>query len=73
MKQEFSRNHPQEEYVLTPYGAAVVEALPNRKRFAQVHEMWKKGQCFTSRSFTTVKSVEVFYADIGEKVEGLDV
>lgn len=47
--------------VLTPFGAAVVEALPDRKAVARVKATFKRmGRCPTSCIFPTAASVARF-------------
>lgn len=50
--------------VLTPFGAAVVEALPDRKMVERVKATFKRtGRCPTSCIFPTAASVEQFYQE----------
>lgn len=51
-------------FVLTPLGAAVAEALPDRKALARVKATFKRtGRCPTSCIFPTAASVERFYQE----------
>lgn len=54
-------------FVLTPFGAALVEALPDRKAVAKIKQTFKRsGRCPTSAIFPTAASIEQFYKEYGE-------
>jgi hypothetical protein len=49
----FNRNQDQTRHQITPLGAAIVEALPNRKKVAQLKRDFKRrGVCPSSALFT---------------------
>lgn len=51
-------------FLLTPLGAAFVEALPDRKRAAKIKRDFRRsGRCPTSLIFPTAASVAKFYLD----------
>lgn len=69
-------------FVLTPLGAAIVEALPDRKKMSRIKSCFKKtGKCPTSAIFPTQAKVRSFYsireaaeaAKEGEKVNTSDL
>ncbi|GAF86739.1 unnamed protein product [marine sediment metagenome] len=47
---------------ITPLGAAVVEAMPDRKAVAKARRAFKRGECPTSVIFPTPESIAAFYA-----------
>lgn len=50
------------QFILTPLGAATVEAMPDRKLMSKIARDFKKLRiCPTSKIFVTKKSVEDFY------------
>ena len=56
---------------ITPLGAAIVEALPDRRKVARVKREHKAGLVRASRPFPTKESVEKFYAARGERIIGI--
>lgn len=49
-------------YTLTPFGAAFVEALPDRAKVNRISRVFKRsGKCPTSAPYPTPESVAAFY------------
>lgn len=56
---------------ITPLGAAIVEAMPDRTKVARVKSLFKnKKQCPVSMIFDK-KGVEAFYKERGEKIAAI--
>lgn len=56
-------NPNKQTFVITPLGAAIVEAMPDRKKVAKVNKDWKQKRfCPTSAIFPTPRLVRDFYA-----------
>lgn len=56
------------EYVLTPLGAALVEALPDRALVCKIKDRFRRrGTCPTSQVFPTAQAVKDFYRAKGER------
>lgn len=59
-------------YQITPLGAAVVEAMPSRRRVRAIQKRFReRGVCPVSRAFPMPGDVEEFYRERGERVRGL--
>lgn len=59
----FTDNAPTESFTISPLGAAIVEAMPDRKRVARIKRKFKAtGYCPPSLIFTE-DQVEKFYRD----------
>jgi hypothetical protein len=72
-KDGFSRNHPQNEYAISPLGAALVEAMPDEARKRRIKQRFKKNkECPTSAIFDK-EAVESFYEELGENIKGVHV
>jgi hypothetical protein len=56
---------------ITPLGAALVEAMPDRKKMARIRRMFREKKCPDSELFTA-KAVEKWYADRGQKIKGIE-
>lgn len=62
---------PSDELVITPLGAAIVEALPDRDRVRRIKRRFReKRVCPTSAVFDA-DGVREFYARLGERVAGV--
>ncbi len=49
-------------YTITPFGAAFVEALPDRRRANRISRAFKRsGKCPTSAPYPTAESVAAYY------------
>lgn len=56
------------EYRITPLGAAVVEAIPDRRKVRKIQrDFEQKKECPASAIFTA-EEVEAFYREIGQEV-----
>ncbi len=63
-------NVDEKTYSITPLGAAVVEAMPDRKKMSRIQSRFKKtGDCPVSELFPTKKDVIDFYDQLSENVE----
>lgn len=59
-------------HVITPLGAAIVEALPNRELKRKIQRAFEKlGECPISDIFDA-ESVESFYRERGQTVKAID-
>lgn len=59
----FSKPAPQ-TFRLTPLGAAIVEALPDRRKVALIKKNWRtRSQCPISAAFPTSLSINKFFRD----------
>lgn len=53
-------------FVLTPFGEALVEAMPDRKAVEKVKRTFKRsGRCPTTSGFPTQASIRRFYKEHG--------
>ena len=59
------------ELGITPLGAAIVEALPDRARVARIKRRFRDGLCPTSAVFDA-DGVRRFYAALGQRVKPVD-
>lgn len=51
-------------YTITPFGAAVVEAMPDRAKVNRITRAFKRsGKCPTSAAYPTAESVAAHYRD----------
>ena len=58
---------------ITPLGAAVVEAMPDRKAMSRLQRRFKvQRECPTSMLFPTKDSVEGFYREHGDFITGVE-
>jgi hypothetical protein len=62
----FSRGDAGGGFALTPLGAAIVEALPDRSKVSKVKKQFKNGRCPSSNIFD-VEAIDAFY---GGSVKG---
>jgi hypothetical protein len=62
---------PQPTLEITPLGAALVEAMPDRKKMAHVRKLFKQKKCPDSELFS-VEEVEHWYFDRGQKIKGIE-
>jgi hypothetical protein len=62
----------QNEYTITPLGAAIVEALPDRTKKRRIQRRFKEhGECPASSLFSATE-VEQWCRERGEKVTAVD-
>lgn len=62
-----------DQYVLTPLGAAYVAAMPDDKLMIKIGRDFKKLRvCPTSRIFPTKKSVEDFYREQKQRIRAVE-
>ena len=63
---------PQKTFEITPFGAAIVEALPNHQRKRKIQRAFEKlGECPISDMFDS-ESAESFYRERGQVVKAID-
>jgi hypothetical protein len=62
---QFSTFDPK-EFTITPLGAAIVEALPDREKVKRIQQTFKRnGKVPTSAIFKTDSEIEAFYGKEG--------
>lgn len=61
-------------FTVTPLGAAIVEAMPDKKAQRAIQRNFRKqSECPTSRLYPTVGDVASFYRQRGEQIRGVQL
>lgn len=65
MKTDFSRNHDQTSVSITPLGAAIVEAMPDRKKMGRIQHAFKESRrCPVSELFTEKEITDYYHGEV---------
>lgn len=60
------------EVLITPLGAAIVEAMPDRKQMRRIQTRFKKHQECPASAIFSDKEVQAFYRERGQIVEAVN-
>lgn len=72
MERGYNFSQPQETFQITPLGAAIVEALPDRRKVRAINRRFEtEHRCPVSRVFNAEQLV-AYYRQLGVSVEAAD-